>query len=128
MRRSSPPRGIHIPSCRSIRFAGQSSIVVEQIGGKVVASSFGGPKLVTALTRYRDESTCASGTPADKYFAVHAAALGAYFVGYRGSSGVNLIPVVDDQRGEFVAGRSVPISEAMQRLAVIARAYNGLPM
>ena len=106
----------------------RSSIVVEQVGEKLVASSFGGPKLVTAITRYRDESMRTTGTPSRDYFAVHAAALGVYFIGYRGASGPMLIPIVDDQRAEFVAGRPVAFADAMQRLAVLARAYNGLPM
>jgi hypothetical protein len=106
----------------------RSSIVVEQAGEKLVASSFGGPKLVTAITRYRDENAKATGTPARDYFAVHAAALGVYFIGHRGSSGLILVPIVDDPRAEFSAGRALPLGDAIQRLAVLARAYNGLPM
>lgn len=106
----------------------RSSIVVEQVGDKLVATSFGGPKLVTTIARYRDESARATGTPSRDYFAVHAAALGVYFIGYRGGSGPMLIPIVDDPRAEFVAGRPVSLADAMQRLAVVARNFNGLPM
>jgi hypothetical protein len=106
----------------------RSSIEVEARDGGVAATSFGAPRLAGLMARYRAASAAATGVAPGAHFAVHVAALGVYFVGARTASGIVLTPIVDDGRGPFVAGQSLPLAEAIARLAPVARAHNGLPM
>jgi hypothetical protein len=106
----------------------RSSIVVEKVGERWTATSFGAPKLARLLSDARDASARTGGIPADACFAVHVAALNSYYIGYRSGPSLMLTAVLDEPALDLRAGQSARANEAFAKLAAVARDYNGLPL
>lgn len=106
----------------------KASIVIEKVGERWTATSFGAPKLARLLSSAREASARAGGTSIDACFAVHVAALNSYYIGSGSGTSLMLTAVFDEPALELRAGQSARASEAFAKLAEVARNYNGLPL
>lgn len=106
----------------------KSSIVVEGAGDQWRFTSFGGPRLVRQMARFRSEVSDRVKPPNDSMTVVHVAALNLYFLGYRVDGRLILTPLESTPAYKLEAGTPLPADQVFVALAPIAREYNGLPL
>ena len=112
----------------AVRDQVKSSIVVEGSGNQWKASSFGGPRLVQQMARYRADVTGRLKPVPDSVTVVHVAVPNVYFLGYRVDGRLMLTPLENHPDFRFEAGSSLPADQVFATLAPFARNYNGLPL
>lgn len=107
----------------------RSSVIVEKVREKWNVTSFGAPKLIKLLSKAQKDISGVTGTPLNSYFAVHVAALNAYYIGHRAEDNkLTLTTIFDDSTLKLPAGKSIPAEDAFAALVPIAKQYNGLPI
>jgi hypothetical protein len=106
----------------------RSSVIVEGSGSQWKFTSFGGPRLVRQVARFRAEVTSRVKAPNDAVTLVHVAALNLYFLGYRDDGRLMLTPLETTAAYKLEAGASLPADQVFSALSVNAREYNGLPL
>ena len=62
------------------------------------------------------------------YFVLEVPALNAYFIAQRSENKLMLTAVLNDATLKLEAGQTSPAAEVFEKLAPIAKAYNGLPL
>jgi len=92
------------------------------------ASGFGGAQFSRLLHRFRAQKAAETRQPVSSFFELRVPALRAHFLGVRSGSELMLVPLVDDPKGRWRAGASIPARQVFAQLVADAVEYNGLPM
>jgi hypothetical protein len=105
----------------------KSSVTIAKTKEGWQAASFGGPNYVKLVSSTLKESSKVTGLDYASYFVVRVPSLNLFFLGFRSTNELMLVPLVDNARLEFKAGVGMKAEKVFAAIVPEAKAHDGLP-
>ena len=104
----------------------KSSITISMTNGKWGPVAFGGSKMIKLISEGL-QKTKQSGVAATSCFTVRIPALNLYFIGYKSSDNLVLVPLFDDVSLGLKFGESINADKVFSLISPIAKNHDGNP-
>jgi len=105
----------------------KSSMTISKNKESWHAVSFGGPNFVKLISKTLVENSRKTGLDHSSYFLVRVPSVNLFFLGFRSTNELMLIPLMDDKKLGFKGGIGMKAEKIFTAILPDARAHNGLP-